>query len=101
MIALSRIEEVVNAKIRPLMECLSLSEMIKKRSERPAFASHPIRRNSHRPLPYHAWEVYASANVEQKNRIIKALIKHIVYCRKKEWTAPWNFSLEIELLEGM
>lgn len=58
--------------------------------------------NGHvRPDFNNAWDVYAYATIEQKNRIVKAMIKQISYLRKPEWKAPRQFSLAITLQSGM
>jgi site-specific DNA recombinase len=40
-----------------------------------------------------------AATVEEQNRLLKTVVKEIRYNREKEWTAPYQFELEIELYE--
>ena len=100
MIPLARVENAVYASLRPLLERLVL-RALKTGAQGGRTQSPFVVTGGAAFTAKTAWDVYALATVEQKNRIIKATLKQITYLRKKEWRTAQHFSLHITLQPGL
>jgi site-specific DNA recombinase len=58
-----------------------------------------LRRNAVPSLESALTVLEGTPSIEEKNRILKSILKKVVYKREKDWKKPYQFEIEIHLFE--